>query len=144
MNALERECDVFCRYLGGQKAPEKLFAKYREAHEAGVVAIEGASTRFDRALVGCARFGTFPTRLADAHARLFRNGGLLRRKLVLVLALLETHADTVARVDAPTVAGPVAFVVETTLRLAVFAALAALGLVVFVPLRIACSLGGDE
>ncbi|MCC6407823.1 MAG: hypothetical protein IT453_11695, partial [Planctomycetes bacterium] len=87
---------------------------------------------------------TFSTRLADAHARLFRNGGLLRRKLVLLLALLETHADTVGRVDAPSVSGPVAFVVETALRLAVFALLALLGLFVFLPLRALCALGGDR
>ena len=144
MIGLERECDTFCRYLAGAECGERVRAKYREAHELGIVAVDGASTRFDRALVAFARLGTFSTRLADAHARLFRNGGLLRRKLVLLLALLETHADTVGRVDAPTVSGPVAFVVETTLRLAVFALLALLGLFVFLPLRALCAIGGDR
>lgn len=142
MSDLGRECDTFCRYLSGARAPEGVRAKYREAHELGVVATAAASTRFDRALVAWARSGTFATRLADAHARLFRNGGLLRRKLVLLLAILETHGDTVGRVDAPTVSGPAGFVVETALRLAVFALLALVGLVVFVPLRLVCALGG--
>lgn len=144
MTNLVRECDTFCRYLAGADAPDNVRAKYREAHDLGVVAIEPANTRFDRALVRFARLGTFATRLADVHARFFANGGLLRRKLVLLLALLESHADTVGRVDAPTVAGPIGFVVETALRMTVFVLLALLGLVVFLPVRLACALGGSR
>lgn len=142
MTSIERECDTFCRYLSGAAAPERTMLKYLDAHGLGVVETLAASTRFDRALVRFARLGTFAARLADTHARLFRKGGLLRRKLVLLLAILETHADTVDRVDAPTVGSPAVFVVEVVLRLIVFAVLALVGLVVFLPLRIVCAFGG--
>jgi hypothetical protein len=143
-SSLEREGATFGRYLGSARPGERALAKYREAHELGVVATDAASTRFDRALVGFARFGTFATRLADTHARLFRKGGLLRRKLVLLLAILETHADSVGQVDAPTVGSPAVFVVEVVLRLIVFAVLALLGLIVFLPLRVVCALGSSR
>ncbi|MCE9596212.1 MAG: hypothetical protein K8S98_18635 [Planctomycetes bacterium] len=138
---LEREGATFGRYLGAGESSHRALAKYREAHELGVVVTSAASTRFDRALVGFARLGTFATRLADTHARLFRKGGLLRRKLVLLLAILETHADTADRVDAPTVGSPAVFVVEVAFRLIVFAVLALVGLVVFLPLRVVCAFG---
>ena len=39
--------------------------------------------------------------LADAHARLFAPASALRRKLVLLLAILETSAPAFRRVDDP-------------------------------------------
>ena len=89
-DSLDRECDVFARYLTGVPAGDYLRTKYREAHGGGgpgAGVVGPATGSFDSALVGFARSGTFATRLADAHARLFANGGLLRRKLVLMRGL---------------------------------------------------------
>lgn len=97
-DALERECDVFCRYIGGIPASDYLRARYRATHERGAVEPPGGASRYDRALVRIARTSPFVARLVDAHARIFAGGGLLRRKLVLVLTLLEVreprHVDT--------------------------------------------------
>lgn len=134
---LDRECEVFVRYLTG-RAPDGLVREgYRAAHRAGVVELPRACTSFDRVLVRLACLGPVATRAADSHARVFRPGGLLRRKLVLVLALLES--------------GPAQREVDTVQpgsRLGLFARMAWMGacfaLVVLVtglvllPVRLAC------
>lgn len=131
---LERESDVFARYLTGGGGDDYLRRKYREAHERG--ALGPAASAFDRALVSVARRGTWWTRLADAHARLFLRGGLLRRKLVLVLALLECREP--ARVDVPVAGSLPGFCLRAAWLGASFALLAALAALLFLPLRCAC------
>ncbi len=140
---LERECDAFCRYLTGAEATDSVRAKYVEAHAVGAVEVAGARTDFDRALVRFALRGRLAARFADSHARLFRSGGLLHRKLVLTLAILEAHGDTTARVDAPTASGPNAFVFELIARLIGFALVVVVGLAIFLPLRALASFGSS-
>jgi hypothetical protein len=136
---LDRESDVFARYLAGGGADEYLRRKYREAHAAGALGAQG--TTFDRALLAVARRGPWCARLADAHARVFAPGGLLRRKLVLVLALLECCAPE--RVDAPRSRSALGFVARAAWLAAGFALLSALSALLFLPLRLACRLAGD-
>lgn len=86
---LDRECVRFCRYLVGIEPSDAVRVAYRRAH--GVEAVEPphGSTPFDLLLVGLARWGGSFARFADVQARFLAKGGLLRRKLVLLVALLE-------------------------------------------------------
>ncbi len=143
-DSLDRECDVFARYLTGVPAGDYLRTKYREAHGGGgpgAGVVGPATGSFDSALVGFARSGTFATRLADAHARLFANGGLLRRKLVLMLALLECSAPE--RVDAVVSRSITGFFFRAAWLGVCFVLLALLSLVVLLPLRLVCALFGS-
>jgi hypothetical protein len=92
--------------------------------------------------VAVARRGTACARLADAHARLFAPGGLLRRKLVLVLALLE--CSELARVDIPRSRSVPGFFLRAAWLGASFALLACLAALLFLPLRLACHLMGGR
>jgi hypothetical protein len=56
---------------------------------------------FDQRLVGFARRRPLSTRLADSFARVFAPSSLLRRKLVLLLAILETASPTCHVIDRP-------------------------------------------
>ena len=138
--ALERECEVFARYLTGADASDYLRRKYREAHAVGVLG--AGDSAFDRVLVTVARRGPWYTRFADTHARVFANGGLLRRKLVLVLALVECSAP--ARVDAPRSRSALGFLLRAAWLGAGFALLCALAALVFMPVRLACRLAGGS
>jgi len=73
--------------------------------------------------------------MADAHARVFQAGGLLRRKLVLMLAILESSGDTESRVDSVTAESRLGFLVGMGFRMAGFATLLILGTLVFLPLK---------
>jgi hypothetical protein len=135
---LSAECAAWSRYLLGVEPSEAVVARYVDAHRRGVVAVPGSEEAFDRALVLCARTGSFAARVCDVHARLFRPAGLLRRKLVLALALLEVDAAAHARVDDVRAASPAAVIAGLGVSALVFALLAAGGLVVLLPVRVVC------
>jgi hypothetical protein len=97
---LERECDVFARYLGASAGDSYVKAQYVAAHAAGVVEPAGTSA-FQRRVVSLASSAPWSLRALDVHSRVFAKGGLLRRKLVLLLAILETRAPHDAELDTP-------------------------------------------
>ena len=139
---LARECQRWCRYLVDRDGSAAVVARYIDAHACGVVEPPGSRCAFDRALVALARRGELSTRLCDVHARVFRPAGLLRRKLVLALALLETDAQSHARVDEVSPGTKRWFAVECAAWSLRFALLFGLGLIVLVPLRAFCALAG--
>jgi hypothetical protein len=96
--ALDRECRRFTRYLLGEEPSPYVVACYRRAHRAS--SAFAARDALDRAAL---RLAALPlgAGLADAHARLFAPTSALRRKLVLLLAILETSPPSYRRVDDP-------------------------------------------
>ncbi len=82
----ESECQTFTRYLTGREATPYVIEKYRQLH-AGIAL--GSADELDRKLVEVAARGPWRSQLADAFARRFRPFGPLRRKLALLLAVLE-------------------------------------------------------
>lgn len=85
---LVRECEVFCRYLVGREPSSYVAQKYREAHERD--ARYSAASTFDRVLLRVARLSPFFTHCADSYAAIAARSSQLRRKLVLLVAILES------------------------------------------------------
>lgn len=139
-DVLDRECEVFCRYLAGVAADDYLRMRYRATHERGAVERAGGACAYDRALVVLARTAPLAARFVDAHARIFAGGGLLRRKLVLVLALLELRAPE--RVDSVTSGSPIGFFVRAAFLAAGFALMLVLSTLVLLPVRLVCAVRG--
>lgn len=83
----EREFVAFARYLGAREDRRPDAEGYARAHASLPARDDGA---MDRWLVGIARLGVWPCTLADAYARRVLPYGLLRRKLVLALSVLES------------------------------------------------------
>lgn len=137
---LDRECDVFCRYLTGAGASEYVRERYRAAHERGAVDPESGATAFDRALVSIARSGPLVARFADAHARIFAAGGLLRRKLVLLLALLEVREPE--KVDTVTQRSALGFFAYAAWLAFAFALMLFVSTLALLPVRLVCAFGG--
>ena len=101
---LDAECRVFTRYLVRLEADDYIATKYREAHRRLDLEVEPGS--FEERLLRRAALGPRRTRLADAYSRIFLPRSALRRKLVLLLAILESRAPfcrEIDRVPAPTV-----------------------------------------
>jgi hypothetical protein len=99
MSELDSECVVFSRYLIGQSPGEYVLSKYREFHQLSAAGKEMQARPFDRTLLAVARVHPAATRLADAYARIALPAGLLRKKLVLTLAILESGAPSHRFVD---------------------------------------------
>jgi len=96
---LDLECDVLTRYLVGSGADAYVRARYRAAHT--TVPALRARDPFDSFLVKFARKGRLFAKLADAYSAMFTPASLLRKKLVLLLAILETCPPTHRMIDAP-------------------------------------------
>ena len=108
---LEAECVLLTRYLIDQDPSELVKRAYVRAHEVGSLERPKGDDGYDRALMALAMRGGAFTRASDVHARFFAHTGLLRRKLVLLLAILETDAQGRARADVPSPGGaPAAYV----------------------------------
>jgi hypothetical protein len=88
---LNRECSVFSIYLVGQPPSEYVKKKYRAAHQTG--SLLGAPAHpGDDFLVRVARIGPRSAKLIDGYTRVFRPFSTVRKKLVLMLAILESCA----------------------------------------------------
>ena len=131
---LVKECGVFTRHISGRPATPQVSAQYGAAHQAlpGMEPSDG----HERWLLRVARLSPGACRIADAWARLAAPRGALRRKLVVLLAILEVSPPYAEELDQPR--GGVAL---EWLRIAasglVFAGVLAIGVVLFLPARLA-------
>ena len=132
---LERECDVFARYLTGRVAEAYVGRKYQEAFGVGQKAQLAVCGRFDQLLLTLA--GTHPllTRVADIYSRFFSSGSVVRRRLVMLLALLESDAVSIQRLDFPTCGGLAGFVLGMGVRGLVSLLLLVPALLILLPLQ---------
>ncbi len=89
-NHLRRECQVFSRYLIGWEPSPYVLEKYCDAHQK--VESYKASSPFDRFLLWFATMGAFSAQLADSYARVLAPRSALRKKLTLLLAVLESSS----------------------------------------------------
>ena len=72
---IDRECEVFCRYLTGSPPNDYVRRKYRHAHAVGSVEPAGLATRFDYFLVDLARNSTWMAQAMDSYARILAPAG---------------------------------------------------------------------
>jgi hypothetical protein len=127
---------VFTRYLIGIDAPPIVLDAYQRAHDRGSVVTGSQETSLDCALLRLARLGAAGTRAADAYAALFARTSVLRRKLVLLVAILESWRRSADLIDTATSESIAGLVLSTAGRALRSAAAAAMAAVVLVPLRI--------
>lgn len=88
---LADECVLFSSYLVGKKPNQYIIEKYKKAHEGLNLLPEN---RFDKVLIGLANRNSFLTRLSDTYCQIFFKKSLLRKKLTLLLGILESSAST--------------------------------------------------
>lgn len=133
---LSSECQTFCRYVFECDADAYVTRKYLEAHQ--LVSCLGIheSNPFDQSLIWFANQGPLFARFADSYCRVFRNGALLRRKLVLLLAIVECAPHTASLFDQPHTSSKSAFIGRLILETLVFATMALAGWVVFSLIRV--------
>jgi hypothetical protein len=131
--ALERECRSFTRYLVGCDPSPYVIGKYCDAHVTRPVFHESP---FDTRMVALARRHPATTLLADAYARFFAPRGALRKKLVLVLAILESAPPYFHALDGPPPGRRVLQACRIGVRLLVFALALLLGAMLLLPIRL--------
>jgi hypothetical protein len=135
--ALAAECAVLARYLCGAAPGEYVTRKYIQAHERSEQF--AAFSRFDRLLLRWGTRSAPAARLVDAYGCLFARRSAFRRKLVLLLAILEVCPDDPAGLDRAR-GGPWSIAFYVLLRGAVFALTLLAAAIVLLPAQLA--LGG--
>ena len=133
---LDRECVVFCRYLIGQKPNEYVKKKYREAHRRNSLLCDRGSDDSEGFLVKFASMSPWTSRLVDVHDRVFRKSSLVRKKLILILAILESCAPTHQYLDAVDSATVMRLFLSALYRCSTFVLMLLLAIVVIVPLQL--------
>jgi hypothetical protein len=96
---LVRECALLCVYLVGRPPGEYVTQKYVEAHRRLHPRL-GSATGRDPVLA-LAKRGTLAAGLVDAYTRVFRRDSIFRRKLILLVAILECAPSTASMFEAP-------------------------------------------
>jgi NADH dehydrogenase len=141
-DALDRECRVFTKHLVGANPDELVMASYRRA-VASLPAL-AATSAWDRALLSVARGGTIGARCADAHAALFARSSTLRKRLVMLLAILESRSPYAEYIDKPLGGTPAGAIVRLGVRgvVALIGLLA--GTLLLLPVRAVAALRGDQ
>jgi nucleoside-diphosphate-sugar epimerase len=91
---LVEECRTFAAYLVGGPSSAYIEERYALATQAHGLAHDEEFSCFDRAALRVARRGRIFARWADAYCAFFARNGALRRKLVLLAAILEHVAPT--------------------------------------------------
>ena len=137
---LAAECRVFCRYLTGEAPGAQVIDAYCRAHDQGDVAQGRVISIFDHALVWLARSASVATALADAYAAVFARTALLRRKLVLLLAIMESSWPTCESIDSVTSCSRSRLLIGVGLRALMFAMAALASGIVLSPVRAVCAL----
>jgi hypothetical protein len=97
MTPLERECSTYVRYLTGEAANAYVIEKYLDFHQKLGASFE--LDDFDGFLVRLSSRGCIWASLADSYARIFRTDSAVRKKLILVLALLECASPSFEMLD---------------------------------------------
>jgi hypothetical protein len=100
-DTLDRECQAFSIYLVKRRPNEYVMAKYREAHDRSGIAKRGEENFFDRLLIRVSMAHSAAARLVDAYTAIFYKKSSVRRKWILLLAILESCAPTYKYFDAP-------------------------------------------
>lgn len=133
MQHLEQECAVYARYLSGTAPTAYLVEKYLDFHQK--LGEKAKADAFDSFLVQISARGALWTALADSYARIFRPDSLLRKKLILVLALLECAPPSFEALDRVPPGGLPGTIFRLAGASARFLAALIVGAAIFTPVR---------
>jgi NADH dehydrogenase len=134
---LNNECRAVCRYLLNSEPNEYVLRKYREAHNQRGAGPDLSSGLFERILVRLSRGGRLGARLVDSYTRVFCKRAVIRKKLILVLAILETTYPYCTDIDSVSCSSKAEFLGSMAIRTVGFAVLCMVSASVLAPLQVA-------
>ena len=99
MKLLTEECIVFSQFIVNEEIDEYVCKKYIDGHSLSNIALQKKNDLFNGIIVAVARLNPLLTRLADTYTSVFYRRSLLRKKLVLLLAILEIRQSYISILD---------------------------------------------
>ena len=132
---LRRECDVFCRYLTGQGPDEYVHKKYQDAHAKGGAELHTTSA-FDLLLINAASINPLVTKFVDVYTAIFLKHAVFRKKLILLLAILESCMPWCDYFDSVTSSSRPIIFIRLFSSVLVFVVSLGLSVIIFSPLHL--------
>jgi len=132
---LERECLIYTQYLIGRMPSPYVVNRYLDFHHKSDAMTSLGFDAFDQFLVSVSARGPFWASMADSYASVFRKDSVIRKKLVLTLALLECVAPSFEALDDVDSRSAMAMPIALAWRAAKYAFLLGSSVVVFTPVR---------
>ena len=136
--SLLAECQLFTRYLIDVDPDDYVCDRYLAAVTVRHDELMPQSG-FDNLLLATARKHRLLTRAVDVYARFFAHASTVRRRLVTLLAIIESHANTVQRLEPPDYAGLAGFMAGIAWRSAGLAMLLLVTIVTLLPVQLLSS-----
>ena len=133
---IDIECRVFTRYLTGQLPNRYIAEKYAAAFLPGQPLSGGLQSGFDALLVRLAAIHPLIARAADAFARFFYPNSTLSKRLIILLALLESQASTAVELDYPDKTTFSVFLFSMAIQFTVFIILLGVATIFLLPLKL--------
>ena len=96
---LDIECLAFSRYLINVEASAYILKKYNDAHKTKHAELQARNGSFDRFLINFSMKNKLFAKFSDSYTRVFFKQSVLRKKLLLVLAILESAHPYHIRID---------------------------------------------
>ena len=132
---LVRECRTYARYLAGVSPSQYVLQKYAAYHENHVPSANPAS-RFDRVLLDFSRCCPLAAALTDCYSSCFCRPSTVRRKLVLLTAILECSPPECAEFERVDTGGAAIVGARLALRLTLYGAICTLAAMMLGPLHL--------
>ena len=134
-DVLKDECEVFSRYLVDHKPNAYVTAKYEDAHHTGIFSQPASGPPFDALLLLISRVHPLVARLVDTYTSVFRKKSIVRKKMILLLAILETCSPTFVDFDLVDSRGRAGLCLGIAGQSAAFGVSLILGALLFLPLQ---------
>jgi hypothetical protein len=138
------ECRVFGRYLIGIEPSEYVLRCYLQLLPSASVSQKEGALLIERSLMSVARMRPELTRVADAYARFFRPRSLLRRRLILLLAILENSVPAERRLNTGSEGTPLGVIAGLVVSLVASGLCLVAGIVLFGPVHLVSLVSGAQ
>ena len=138
--AIATECRVFARHIADDDPSPYVLAAYERLLPSAMLAPAEESRLIERALLDMGRAGGLRLRLADSYACLFRSRGGLRRRLVLMVAILENSPSSAPLLNTGDEGSFIAVSARMVASVAVSALCTLGGVLVFAPVHVVSAL----
>lgn len=131
---LERECRMFTNYLINQEPDTYILNKYRLGNEIEKIGMN--ISLFDSLLINAAQKRTFLLKLADAYTSFFYKNAAIRKKLIMLVAILECCASTYNQVDFANERSRASLYLKVGNKAFVFLINLVISIIVFLPMKL--------
>jgi len=134
MNRLKRECRVFCQYLFNKEPSNYVVQKYIEAHEPANLNLSNWVNPREELLLKISTWNRFFTRLIDSYTVIFWKTSLIRKKLILLVAIIESSDQAHQQVEGINNTNKPLILLRIAARLVTFIFILSLSLIIIFPI----------